>query len=236
MSKLIVLSSNNNKFLKTLENPIHCEDEYEIALTSLDLYYCFPNITKQNNIFRFSYDSGKSWNKITIPIGCYTLDSLFNEITKNMKELNYTTPFKISSNPSRVRTVIEFSSDDFWIDFKYGKSFGNLLGFDSIIDSNTLESKNPINILQINSIFIKTNLTETSIYNEKSFPFIYSFFPNALPGDKIIETPNVLIYHRLINKSLHNFEISLVDENDKLIDFNGETVTIRLHIRKVFNK
>ena len=229
ISKLIVLSSNDNKFLTTLDTPLHLDKECEIALQSLEMYYCFPNITKDNNVFRYSNDSGQSWKKIYIPIGCYTLDTLYIEIVEIIG--NKGKDFTFSSLTSRVKTIVNITNPNFQIDFGYSKSFGKLLGFNSIIKDNYNESEESINLLNINSIFVKTNLTETSIYNEKHIPFIYSFFPNALPGDKIVECPNNLIYHKLITNRIHNFEVSLVDENDKHLDFNGETVTIRLHLR-----
>lgn len=234
-SKYIVLSSTNNKFLTSLDHSLHLDDkdDYEIALTSLELYYCFPNITTSNNIFRFSFDGGKSWSKIILSTGCYTLDTLYDEIKRQMILNQFEIVFTFSTITSRVKTIININKPLFYIDFASNKSFGNLLGFDTLLTESYNESKYSINILQINSVFVKTNLTEPSIYNNKVIPFIYSFFPVALPGDKIIEKPRQLTYHRLINKSLHHIEISLVDENDIPLDFNGELVTIRLHLKSI---
>lgn len=231
-SKYIVISSNSNNFINQFTVPVHLNEkiDYEIALVSLDLFYCIPNITEDNNIFRFSIDNGKKWKDIEIPIGCYTLNSLYEEIVKILTYSGDIHPFTFSSISSRVRTVITITDQNFQIDFSFKKSFGKILGFDKVLNQFYNESRNPINML-INSIFVKTNLTSDSIYNKSHFPFIYSFFPNALPGDKIIETPVNLVYLNLNNKSVHNIEITLVDENGKSLDFNGETVTIILHLR-----
>lgn len=232
VSKYIVLSSNKNKFLNKFNAPIHLDEdnEYEIALVSFDMFYCIPNLTKENNTFKYSYNSGTSWEKTLIQEGCYTLENLYNEIKRVINIFDNKMPFSFDAKTSNLKTVVNITDPNFQIDFKYRKSFGHMLGFSSVLKHGYNESKHSINML-INRIFIKTNLAELSWYNDKPFPFLYNFFPNVLPGEKIIENPNPLIYHHLNNKSLQHVEISLVDENGKEIDLNGETVTIELHIR-----
>lgn len=234
-SKSIVLSTNDNKFSNTFNIPLHLDDEginteYEIALVSLDLFYNIPNITKNNNNFKFSIDSGKTWTQFKISVGCYTLQTLGKEIFKMMEFMGFEKYFTFDANSATLKTIITITRKNFQIDFTDVKSFGSILGFNTILHDGNNVSPSKINML-INRIFVKTNLAESSWYNKTTFPFIYSFFPNALPGDKIIEKPNTLIYHQLINNTLHHIEISLVDDKGNDIDLNGETFTIELNIR-----
>lgn len=231
-SKSIVLSTNESKFSNTFNVPLHLDDEkYEIALVSLDVFYNIPNITKNNNHFKFSLDSGKTWAQFQIPVGCYTLQTLSKEIFRTMEYMGHEKYFTFDANSATLKTIITIIRKDFQIDFTYKKSFGSILGFNTILYDGYNASSNKINMLS-NRIFVKTNLAESSCYNKTTFPFIYSFFPNALPGDIIIEKPHTLIYHKLINNSLHHIEISLVDDKGNDIDLNGETLTIELNIRR----
>jgi hypothetical protein len=227
-----VLSFKNGKFSNSLKTPLHLQDnfEYEIALVSLDLFYSIPNVTSANNKFRFSYDSGKTWNFVKITPGCYSLQTLYKEITRVMDYNLYQHYFTLDANTSTLKSVINITAKNFQIDFSHGSSFGSILGFNTILKDGYNESKDKIDLL-VNRIFVKTNLAESSWYNDSTFPFVYSFFPNALPGDKLIEKPNSLIYHHLNNNSLHHIEVSLIDEKQNEIDLNDETVTIEFHIR-----
>ena len=38
--------------------------EYEMALTNLETYYSFANITPENNNFKVSIDKGKTWKAL----------------------------------------------------------------------------------------------------------------------------------------------------------------------------
>ena len=161
-SNYIVLSSNKNNFQNKFKTAIHLDEklEYEIALVSVDLYYCFPNITEKNNVFRYSEDSGNTWKEIKVPQGCYDLNSLYLELCR----LKPDTPsiFTFSAITSRVRSVILINNSKFQIDFSHKKSFGKLLGFSSILSNYYNESPDSINMLNINSIFVKTNLAAIS--------------------------------------------------------------------------
>lgn len=232
-SKSIIISgtrSDLNQSFPTIHLDSHLD--YFLALVSLDFYYCVPNITDDNNQFKYSLDNGQTWSVIKIDKGYYLLKDLYNEIIE-LLNLNYI-PFTITSCKSRVSTIIKFQDPNFQIDFKSKGTFGDLLGFKHILnpkEGNIFESNYPIRILPINQIFITCDVVEQSIVNNKHETFIYNFFPNCLPGDKLIEKPNNLIFHKIIKRSIHQIHFKLVDENGKLIDLNKETVTINLLIK-----
>ena len=68
---LICVSGNTSKlktsFIPPLEFP--SSPRYEMALTSLETYYSFPNIEKSNNHVKMSFDEGQTWLDVTIPVG-----------------------------------------------------------------------------------------------------------------------------------------------------------------------
>jgi hypothetical protein len=79
---------------------------------------------------------------------------------------------------------------------------------------------------------VECDLIDNSYVNREREPVVYSFFPNAQPGEKIIERPESRVYLP-ISKSgtIERVHIALKDETGKLLNLRGETVTMRLHIR-----
>ena len=83
--KSFICVSENQSRLKTsfippLEFP--SSSSYEMALTSLETYYSFPNIDVSNNHLKVSLDDGKMWMDIHIPIGCYEIKAIDNELQR----------------------------------------------------------------------------------------------------------------------------------------------------------
>jgi len=55
-STQILVSENSTKIKMTFNPPIEldCTRKYEMALVNLETYYSFPNISDENNVFRYS--------------------------------------------------------------------------------------------------------------------------------------------------------------------------------------
>jgi hypothetical protein len=85
----------------------------------------------------------------------------------------------------------------------------------------------------VNSIFVEVDIINGSYVNGKLSPIIYSFFPNVSPGYKIIENPVNLVFLPLNTHSIDKVTVRLTDQDGKLLNLRGETITIRLHIRQV---
>ena len=68
-----VISTGKSSKLKTIFSPPLTFPEgacsYEMALIKLETYYSFPNIKHTNNNVAVSFDSGKDWKLIKIPVG-----------------------------------------------------------------------------------------------------------------------------------------------------------------------
>ena len=67
-------------FIPTLEFPP--SSRYEMALTSLETYYSFPDLDASNNHLKVSLDDGKTWMDIHIPTGCYEIKAINNELQR----------------------------------------------------------------------------------------------------------------------------------------------------------
>ena len=69
----LVLSNNTTNFTTYLTSPIKLRKDikYEAAFLSLHTYNSLPNITEDNNKFKYSNDNGNSWTIINFPKGAY---------------------------------------------------------------------------------------------------------------------------------------------------------------------
>ena len=120
------------------------------------------------------------------------------------------------SIPNSIAPVLGFA------DVKYAP---NILYFSSI----------PVNILKVNAIRIICNLVVQSYDNGVASHIIHEFFPSVPPGYKIVEIPRNVMYLPINTSTIRNITVKIVDENDKLVNFQGETITLRLHLKKVEN-
>ena len=75
-----------------------------------------------------------------------------------------------------------------------------------------------------------------SYVNGGSSSAIHAFFPNVAPGYKIIEIPNRLTFLPVNKSQINTVTLSLTNQNNELINFRGDEVTIKLQLRKRLNK
>jgi len=64
-------------------------------------------------------------------------------------------------------------------------------------------------------------------------PVIYSFFPNVAPGYKIVRNVENPIYLPVNKTQINNITVWLTDQSYNPLNFRGETITIRFHLRKI---
>jgi hypothetical protein len=139
----------------------------------------------------------------------------------------------LSANPSTLKSVMEITGR-YMVDFRHPNSLRSLLGFKNrVYHAGYNESENIVNILTVNSIFVDVDIINGSYVNGKLNPIIYSFFPNVSPGYKIIENPVNLVFLPLNTYSIDKVTVRLTDQDGKLLNQRGETITIRLHIRQI---
>ena len=107
------------------------------------------------------------------------------------------------------------------------------MGFENVI-TKPLEksiSNKPVDILKVQVVRISCNIASASYEEGRPSHTIYEFFPNVVPGFKVIENPRQLIYHKLNNKIISEIEINFTNQTGLPLDFGGEVIHLRLHIR-----
>ena len=85
--------------------------------------------------------------------------------------------------------------------------------------------------MKFNVLRGESNVLTEAYINDKKVHTIHEFFLAVPPEYKIIEIPSKVIYQPVSVSSIDHIQLRIVDENENLIDFRGETITVRLHLK-----
>ena len=236
-SQSIVLNSNKSEFRNSFYPPLQLDPKgkHEIALLNLDMYHSVPNIDESNNKFIYYCDDEKFI--IEIPTGSYEIKEIDNFIQKILIKNSHDDFFDIKANITTLKCILNIKNGCIKINFNEENSLKSLLGFsdDTVLEGvGEYEGQNIVNILSVNSIFVNCDIIEGSYLNDSQKPILYSFFPNVSPGYKIVEKPQSVVYLPITLPVLNSIHIWLTDQNHKLLNLKGETITLRLHLKSTF--
>lgn len=200
------------------------DKNYVLGLVEFFTFHSIPNVDKSNNKFHVG---GKL---ITVPTGSYEIEDIEKYLQKQLTEKKIS--FRLQPNNNTLSSVVKCSEE---IDFTPKDSIGRLLGFTQRkLSPNTEHSSDqPVKILKVNSLRIECNITTGAYINNQSVHTIHQFFPAVPPGYKIIEVPSHVIYLPISTKLIDYIQLRVVDQDGDLVNFRGETITIRLHIKSV---
>lgn len=230
------ISADKRNIRTQFEPPLVFSTEacnYEMALTRLETYYSFPNINTTNNQLKISFDDKKTWKVITIPTGCYEIESINTTLQQLIKENGgEADTVKLSPNRNTLKCMLKIKKKSCFIDFKIVNCIRTVLGFDAKIYGIGLhQSQHLVDIMSVNSILVNCDIIGASRVNGVEAPIIYSFFPNVSPGEKIIVEPRNLIYVPVTLSIISHMTCWLTDQNKRHIDLQGEELTIAFHLK-----
>lgn len=237
----IVLSANTTDFTTKFSTPLHTEeDAWEIALINLETYHSFPNVEAGvSDSFTYSNDRGKTWTTIVVPEGSYELEEIEKHLHKELKRRrhwggnNDLSPIHITGNLNTLKCELTIVDEKYRVDFSTRASVGKIFGFEpAAFEPGTHVAENTANILSVNTILVHCDAVGGSYVNGTTQPTLYSFFPNVPPGYKIVTSPHNPIYLPVTSRVIHSLRVWLTDQDERPLNLRGETVTMRLHLRK----
>lgn len=120
--------------------------------------------------------------------------------------------------------------------FKGEDNLNSVLGFknESVIEAKTIAySFYPVQINAINNFNIHCNIISGSYLNDESSQIIHSFNSKVDPGYKMDEVPTTVIYYPVTVEKISTLIIRITDQNNNLVDFRGEEVTVRIHLKQL---
>jgi hypothetical protein len=204
--------------------PLNDGNKYEVGLLSFCAYYSVPNIDANNN--QFHYGNGKV---LTLPVGSYELNDIAVLLKTELKKENII--FKILANNNTLEVILKCSVE---IDFSKPNSIASLLGYDSIILAANKDhyADRIVDIIKVNAIDIQSNISSGAYINGVPSHSLHMFAPKVAPGFKIIEAPHNIIYLPVDVTVIDRLTLKICDQKGNLVNFRGEEITIRLHIRK----
>lgn len=245
MSSLTVTFTGKSSLLRAdffPEIALDQQSEYDCALLDFSTYNSIANIIEgENNQFECSYKI-KEKNKligkkltVTLPTGAYEVEDILRYLKSEFSANKVSLTYEVSAPASKVR--IEFDTTIEW-------STGTLLNVIGFYNQTTgvrkFESKKQywsdeiVKISNIDVIRVECDIVSGSYINGKQCHTIHQFSHGKVsPGYKYIEVPRPIVYLPIKEKNLRSIQISIVDQHGRLIDFRGEEITCRLHIKRV---
>jgi len=229
MSFTIALSAQSAILHSDFHPPIYLDpdSDYVIGLTNFETFNAIPNIDATNNKI-FYGQTGNDY--FEIPSGSYEIQDINKYLQKQFDSKKI--GFRLFANNNTLQSVIKSTTN---IIFKEG-TIGSILGFKNQTingDGHDHLSDYPAEIIKVNSLCIDCSIAEGSYLNGRPVHLIHQFFPNVPPGFKIIESPQNILYFPVTVKVIDKITIKIVDQNLDLVNFRKETITLRLHIKKV---
>lgn len=200
--------------------------DYVCGLVDFQTYNSIPNIDDTNNLFHIGDET------ITFPIGAYEINHIFKYIHQTLTERGKEYNFALQVNNNTLQCVMAANVP---IYLNEERSIGALLGFSSrkLMPHEKHKSDERVTINKINAIRVECNIISGSYVNNKPVHTIHEFAPTVPPGYKIIEVPRNVIYLPVNVKQITSISIRLVDQDDNLINFRDELITVRLHLKAV---
>lgn len=205
------------------------QNSYSCCLLDFYTFNSIPNVHERNNKIYYSKDKGNTLEYIEVPVGSYEIEELVSFLNVQFKKRSIST--EISTDKNTMKCWIK---TEVYIDFVEKGSLRDILGFNPwLLGVGQYVSDHVINIQRVNNLRIDCDLITGSYHNGQGTHTIYEFDPSyCKPGYKIIEQPKHLIYLPVSRRRISTINISILDENGGLVDFRGETITVRVHIKR----
>lgn len=240
MTFQISISDTHSHIVREYDDGIKLDGEYEVGLRSFVTYNTIPNVSpeKKNDKFYLKHVDGASGYVLTIPKGTYEVEDLIAYIINDseIKKIEPNLSLKLNKNTLRVsiyaeNSVIDIPPPDLGsavlpvLGFQYGR-------YDPKIWHR---ASTPVDIMPINTIKIRCNLIDSNFDNlKRGDNTIYEFPLNAEVGEKIIERPNTVAYYKSTVDNIFTLTLSIVDQDNNLVDFCGERISINLKLRPIW--
>lgn len=227
MSITLTINGDSPLLVANYFPPIELNQSYVCGLISFDTYHSIPNVDVGNNLFHIGD------HEIEVPVGSYEFSDITDLIKDKYHKVSEKGNLSIEANYNTIQTLVKSTIDPIY--FNREHSIGSLLGFSKRILENGKEhySDKTIDITKINTIVVECNIVSGSYINDISAHTLHQFSLVVSPGYKITEAPANVIYLPVNTKAINTLVLKVVDQDGNLINFRGEKISIRLHLKPI---
>lgn len=220
----LAITGNTSNFNVDYFPPLELSGDFECALVDFQTYNSIPNVDRRNNLFHLG------GTVIEIPTGSYEINDIAEYINNKLSSMFKNIQVVLLANNNTLKSSI--SAPDI-IYFNKDRSIGGLLGFSKReLPANLVHSSDlMVNIIKVITIRVECNIISGSYSNSKRSHILHEFSPTVAPGYKMVEVPRNLIYLPVNVKTISSLTLKIVDQDGDLINFRGETIAIRVHLR-----
>ena len=114
--------------------------------------------------------------------------------------------------------------------------FSTVLGFTLGWDFkhyNKYTSQKVVILSSTNKIHLKCDVIDGSVVNGSGQPKLYSFVSDEPSGYKVFCEPQTILFKKINKSVLKTMTFYLEDDKNEEVNFNGETLTFTLQIKKI---
>ena len=171
--------------------------------------------------------------------GIYTFNDISEALLKILQPEydGYQNAIDIEFDDIAVKTKLVVRIGFIATEFDEQSFFSTILGFTPRWDYKHYDkyiSQKSVNLGSTNKIHLKCNVIDGSLVNGLRQPIIYSFVLDKLPGYKVFCPPETIQYKKINKTALNTTAFYLEDDNNKEVNFNGETLTFTLQMIKIW--
>ena len=225
--------SNKTHIIQNFKNPIQLDPSrnYKLGLLSFSVFNNIQNIIEGENTLKYSDDNGTTWKTKTIQPGSYEISQLNNALNIKTEDI-FNIEFKPNISINRVELKL---TTNYQVDFTTNNNFREILGFNSEIYTTSTTAQHKANIENnVTEILIKCNIITGGYLNNQVEQILYSLPAYSIPiGFKLIKEPNKPVYLPLNTHTINNITLDITDQSGNLLNFGGEEISIRLHLKQV---
>ena len=173
-----------------------------------------------------------------LPPGIYTFKDISGALC-NIIQFEYPGPsnvIDIEYDDITMKTKLVVRSGIIAKRFDENSFFNTVLGFTPGWDYkhyNKYISQKIVSLSNTNKIHLKCDIFDGSVVNGLRQPILYSFVLDKKPGYKVFSEPETIHYKKINKSVLNTITFYLEDDNNKVVDFNGETLTFTLKMIKI---
>lgn len=199
----------------------------EIAFSSISATNSIPNITATANSFQVGR-TGQQPKTVSLPIGSYDMKAIQRHFKAHAGA-------RLEANSATFHIVINVPADTV-ISFNVPNSIAPVLGFekDSVLNPGMRSSDHVAKIVPVNTVNVCCDVVTGSYVDGVLATSLFTFYPDVHPGAKIVKEARQLIYLPFSDsrkEKLSKIRVSLTDQNNRVIDFRGEPITVTFFLR-----